>query len=183
MNIQKQALILTLTLVGFTSMSYAGLKPALAEQTSTQGQQQSGTTPTARQQHQLRNHQTNSPTNQSASEQHRSRPEKPENHARNGQNSLNLSDAQKAQIQQIQEAARQKINAVYTSEQQAQIRTARQQHQKVKLTLSAEQKTQIQAINQETQRLMKGVLTAEQQQKLQAQHSSEGFRHQQQSSN
>jgi Spy/CpxP family protein refolding chaperone len=171
MNIQKQALILTLSLVGLTNMNYTGLKPALAEQNSTQ-------TP---QQHQNENHQTKPPVNPSTNKQHQNQPEsEKEDHLHNGkENQLNLTTAQAAQIKQIEEASRQKINAVYTPDQQKLIHAAKQ-HEKVNLNLSADQKAKIKAIYQDTQRQIQGLLTAEQKQKLQEQHSSEGSKHQSQ---
>lgn len=179
MNLSKQALILTISLVGLANMNYTGLQPAQAEKPATQGQQQSKKAEAqTRQQQQKENHQTKPKPNQSTDGKPQQKPESTkENHARNGEkNQLNLTDTQKAQIQQIHQQTRQRINAVYTPEQQELIRTAKP-HQRVNLKLSADQKAKIQAIHQDAKRLRQGILTPEQQ-KLQGQHSSEGKRQQ-----
>jgi protein CpxP len=79
---------------------------------------------------------------------------------------LNLTDAQKAQIKQIHEATKQKIDAILTPDQKAQMQTARQQHQKPKLNLTDAQKAQIKTIRQAAQSQIKAILTPDQQQKL-----------------
>ena len=178
MNISKQALILTLSLVGLTNMNYVGLQPAQAEKPATQGQQESKKAANkTRQQEHKENHQ--SKPHQSTDSKEQQKPEtETENHRRDSrENKLNLTDAQKAQIKQIQVETRQKINAVYTPEQQEKLSTANRQRQRVNLNLSPDQKARIQAIQQDAKRQMQGILTPEQQ-KLQGQHSSEG-KHQQ----
>lgn len=159
MNLQKRALILTLSLVSLTTISYAGLKPAQAEKPATQGQQQSRkASDSARQQHPK------------------------ENQARNGkENQLNLTDDQKAQIKQIQEETRQRISAVYTPEQKESIGKAKP-HQRANLKLSAEQKAQIKAIQEDAKRQMQAILTTEQSQQLQGRRSSKDKHQHQQGS-
>ena len=153
MNLQKSALIFTLSLVGLTSINSVGLKPAFAD-------------PAPAPQHQASNWNHQNPGNSK------------DTHARNGQeNKLNLTEAQKAQFQQIEKASREQINAVYTPQQREELSQAMKQHQKVDLNLTTEQKNQIAAIRQETERKIQGILTADQQKQL-AQHSSEGDRHQ-----
>ena len=87
-------------------------------------------------------------------------------------NQLNLTDAQKAQMKQIQESSRQQIDAILTTEQKEQIRTARQQRQKPNLNLSEDQKAKLKAIQENSKSQMDAILTPEQKQKLQEMRAS-----------
>lgn len=85
---------------------------------------------------------------------------------------LNLTEAQKAELKQIRQSTQAQIQAVFTSEQKAQIEAAKQQGQKPRqymssLNLTAEQKARIREIRQESKKKMDAVLTAEQRQQLQ----------------
>ncbi len=90
---------------------------------------------------------------------------------------LNLTDDQKAQLKQIHESTRSQIDAVLTSEQKAQLASAkgqRQQGQKPRkvwasLNLTAEQKAKIRAIREDAKQKSDAVLTSEQRQQLQQQ--------------
>lgn len=77
-----------------------------------------------------------------------------------------LTDAQKQQIQQIHQSTRQQMDAVLTSEQREQIRTAREQRQRPNLNLSDDQKARMRTIREDAKRRMEAVLTPEQRQQL-----------------
>ncbi|SRR5579883_1217607 len=80
---------------------------------------------------------------------------------------LNLTDAQKTQIKQISESSKQQIDAVFTTEQKAQLQQARLQHTRPTLNLSDEQKAQLKQIYSSTQSQMNAVLTPEQHEQIQ----------------
>jgi len=79
---------------------------------------------------------------------------------------LNLTNAQKAKIKEIRESSRQQMKAIFTPEQQEQLRTAKKEHKRPNLNLTEEQQTQLRAIRKSTRSQIQAVLTPEQQQKL-----------------
>lgn len=85
---------------------------------------------------------------------------------------LNLTEAQKTEMTRIRENTRQQMQAVFTPEQQAQMRQAREQRQRPDITLTDAQKTQLRAIHEESRRQMQSVLTEQQQQQLEQMRSN-----------
>lgn len=77
---------------------------------------------------------------------------------------LNLTEAQRTQMRQIREAARQRMDAVLTTEQRQLRDTARQNRQRPNFNLSDAQRTQMRQIREEAKRQMDAVLTTEQRQ-------------------
>ena len=88
-------------------------------------------------------------------------------HGQGWESQLNLTDAQKAQIRQYRQSERQQSDAVFTSDQKAQLQAARQNHTKPTLNLSNDQKAQLQSIHQQTESQIQSVLTPDQQQQYQ----------------
>lgn len=89
---------------------------------------------------------------------------------------LNLTDAQKASIKQLRDQERAEMQQVFTSEQQAQMTQARQNHTRPQINLTDTQKQQIQAIHQKYEAQFQSLLTPEQQQQIatfKAQHQGE----------
>ncbi len=93
-----------------------------------------------------------------------------------GWQELNLTDAQKAQMRQVRESAKQRMGAILTGEQQAQLQAARQQRQRPNLNLTEAQKAQMKAVREDTQRQIEAILTPEQRQKLQEMRQQRGQR-------
>jgi hypothetical protein len=85
---------------------------------------------------------------------------------------LNLTKEQQVQIKKIRESARQQMDAIFTSEQKAQLQAARKERQKPNLNLTDEQKGRIKAIRTEVKSQMDAILTPEQQKQLQERKSS-----------
>ncbi|CAN1211753.1 hypothetical protein TUMEXPCC7403_16230 [Tumidithrix helvetica PCC 7403] len=84
---------------------------------------------------------------------------------------LNLTDAQKQQIRTIRQDTRQKLEAVLTNEQRAQIQQAKQSGQNPRdimksINLTNAQRQQIQAIRQNSYQQIQSILTDEQRAKL-----------------
>ncbi|MGF1492871.1 MAG: hypothetical protein ACFBSC_10550 [Microcoleaceae cyanobacterium] len=93
------------------------------------------------------------------------------------QQELELTNAQRQQIQQIQQSTRERLSAVLTDSQKAQLRSALEQQtgdqgrgslrQALRnLNLTETQQKQIRAIRQETRQQMQDVLTPEQKEKI-----------------
>ncbi|OKH53889.1 hypothetical protein NIES2101_09030 [Calothrix sp. HK-06] len=92
---------------------------------------------------------------------------------------LNLSDTQKQQLRQIEQDTRKQIEAVYTPDQLATLKAAREQHKQGQhggrrdimksLNLSDAQKAQIKQIREAQKAKMDSVFTSEQKQQLQQQ--------------
>ncbi len=107
---------------------------------------------------------------------------------------LNLTDAQKQQLRQIEKDTHDQIQGVLTSEQQAQLKAARQNHQHhqpgqahqgrqnvmASLNLSEAQKAKIKEIRQAQKARMDAVFTAEQKQQMQQMRQQWQQKHQQQ---
>ncbi len=92
-----------------------------------------------------------------------------------GKDLLNLSADQKAKLEQIHQAEQAQMDSILTTEQKAQLQTARDNRTNPRqvfdsLNLTAEQKTKIQELRRSTREQMDAILTAEQRQQLQNHH-------------
>lgn len=76
---------------------------------------------------------------------------------------MNFTEAQKQQFQAIRQRTRERINAVLTPEQRAQMES-RQRGEPMNLNLTEQQRTQIQAIRAQSRQEMDALLTPEQRQ-------------------
>lgn len=119
-------------------------------------------------------------------------------HQHHGQgDTLNLSDAQKQQMREIGKETQDQIQAVLTSDQQAQLKAAMQNHQNhqagqthqgdrqniwTSLNLTDAQKAKIKTIREAQKSRMQAVFTPAQQQQLQQMHQQWQQQHQQQGS-
>ena len=87
-----------------------------------------------------------------------------------GWQKLNLSDAQKAQMKSIRESAKARSQSVFTEEQRAIMKQARESGDRKgvrkSLNLTADQKAQLKAIAEDTKTQVQSVLTPEQKQQL-----------------
>ncbi|MEB3312286.1 MAG: hypothetical protein VKJ02_18830 [Snowella sp.] len=84
---------------------------------------------------------------------------------------LNLTTAQQQKLQKIYESSNQRMAKVFTPEQLAQLKAARQQNQQPNLNLTNKQKEQIQTIYKDTRTQIDAVLTPDQKKKLQQMYS------------
>ncbi len=85
---------------------------------------------------------------------------------------LNLTNDQQQKLQKIYESSNQRMAKVFTAEQIAQIKAAREKNQQPNLNLSNKQKEQIQAIYKDTRSQIESVLTPAQKKQLQQMQSN-----------